>query len=179
MRSISTFLDQDSWVVYKSLRHTFVNWTRKLILLIIIIDSKSISVEFSGWDCNEINVFFLFSFFYLFLASRCIPHRDSPFYIFRRSQETLHLPRHQSEEMNIFNVSFLRLRIEPTTYSFCSHTLCPCATIGLIHLFISNNALHENAKILRQNNIFQCCPRSYISKNSSLNSKFRSHWKLN
>ena len=41
------------------------------------------------------------------------------------------LPRHQSEEMEIqtkVNTSSPRVGIEPTT----SHTLCPCATTGLV-----------------------------------------------
>ena len=38
------------------------------------------------------------------------------------------LPRYQSEEMKIWNISFLRVRIESTIVAFSTRTLGPCAT---------------------------------------------------
>ena len=41
------------------------------------------------------------------------------------------LPRHQSDQIKIFNIYFLRVEIEPTTCHVYSHNLRPRATIGL------------------------------------------------
>ena len=56
------------------------------------------------------------------------------------------LPRHQSEEINIY-ISLPRVGIEPTTSPFYSHTSCPCATTGLTQKFVNYEKLFYNREI--------------------------------
>ena len=41
-------------------------------------------------------------------------------------------PEQRNENINLTNISFPRVGIEPTTNRFYIHTLCPCATTGAL-----------------------------------------------
>ena len=54
----------------------------------------------------------------------------------RISRGTL-VPRHQNIEMKILNISYPRVRIEPTTYRVYIYTFVPCTTSGLqLHMYL-------------------------------------------
>ena len=46
----------------------------------------------------------------------------------------LHGTQHQSEELQITNILFPRMRIEPTTSRVCKQRLCPCATTSTYYM---------------------------------------------
>ena len=48
-----------------------------------------------------------------------------------------------AKEMEILNISFPRVGIEPTTCRIYNYTLCPCATTGLVCICIYNLVLNN------------------------------------